>query len=160
MPDSMTADRDLTARALLAFYQEAGVDALVGERPVDRLAGEPPPAAAPMEPAPANPDTGFGEAARPAPARVPELRERPSAPVLSPDAAVMAAREAARSAVSLAELKAILDRFEGCALRTTATQLVFADGDPRARVMFVGEAPGRDEDIEGLPFVGRFCKLL
>jgi DNA polymerase len=72
----------------------------------------------------------------------------------------MAAREAARSAGSLAELKEILDRFEGCALRTTATQLVFADGNPRARVMFVGEAPGRDEDIEGLPFVGRSGKLL
>ena len=72
----------------------------------------------------------------------------------------MAAREAARSAASLEELRAILERFEGCALRTTATQLVFADGNPRARVMFVGEAPGRDEDIEGLPFVGRSGKLL
>jgi len=72
----------------------------------------------------------------------------------------MAAREAARSAPSLEELRVILERFEGCALRTTATQLVFADGNPRARVMFVGEAPGRDEDIEGLPFVGRSGKLL
>jgi DNA polymerase len=72
----------------------------------------------------------------------------------------MAAREAARSAASLEELRAILDRFEGCALRTGATQLVFADGNPHARVMFVGEAPGRDEDIEGRPFVGRSGKLL
>ena len=72
----------------------------------------------------------------------------------------MAAREAARSATSLAELRAILDRFEGCALRATATHLVFADGNPHARVMFVGEAPGRDEDVEGLPFVGRSGKLL
>jgi len=79
---------------------------------------------------------------------------------VAPEAAVMAAREAARSAASLEELRAILERFEGCALRTTATQLVFADGNPRARVMFVGEAPGRDEDIEGLPFVGRSGKLL
>src|SRR4029077_14634878 len=78
----------------------------------------------------------------------------------SPDAARRAAREAARSAASLEELRTILDRFEGCALRTTATQLVFADGNPKARVMFVGEAPGRDEDIEGLPFVGRSGKLL
>jgi uracil-DNA glycosylase len=159
MPDSMTADRDLTARALLAFYQEAGVDALVGETPVDRLAGDPPPTAPEAETARAS-APGFGEAARPAPARAPELRERPSAAVLSPDAAVMAARESAKSAASLAELKAILDRFEGCALRTTATQLVFADGNPDSRVMFVGEAPGRDEDIEGLPFVGRSGKLL
>ena len=72
----------------------------------------------------------------------------------------MAAREAARSATSLAKLRTILDRFEGCALRATATQLVFADGNPHARVMFVGEAPGRDEDVEGLPFVGRSGKLL
>ena len=72
----------------------------------------------------------------------------------------MAAREAAKSAASLEELRAILDRFEGCALRNTATQLVFADGNPQARVMFVGEAPGRDEDIQGLPFVGRSGKLL
>jgi DNA polymerase len=76
------------------------------------------------------------------------------------DAAVMAAREAAKSAASLDELRAILDRFEGCALRRTASRLVFADGNPQARVMFVGEAPGRDEDIEGLPFVGRSGKLL
>src|SRR5207245_6567558 len=78
----------------------------------------------------------------------------PAAPV-APEAAVMAAREAARSATSLATLRTILDRFEGCALRATATQLVFADGNPHARVMFVGEAPGRDEDVERLPFVGR-----
>src|SRR5207245_11198298 len=74
--------------------------------------------------------------------------------------AVMAAREAAKSAATLEELQAMLERFQGCALRTTATHLVFADGTPKARVMFVGEAPGRDEDIEGLPFVGRSGKLL
>ena len=72
----------------------------------------------------------------------------------------MAAREAAKSAATLDELRAILGRFDGCALKTTAKQLVFADGNSRARVMFVGEAPGRDEDIEGLPFVGRSGKLL
>jgi len=73
---------------------------------------------------------------------------------------VMTAREAARSARTLEELRAIVDRFEGCALKSMAKQLVFADGNPQARVMFVGEAPGRDEDIEGLPFVGRSGKLL
>jgi DNA polymerase len=72
----------------------------------------------------------------------------------------MAARAAAKSAATLKELRAILDRFEGCALRATAKQLVFADGNPQSRVMFVGEAPGRDEDIEGLPFVGVSGKLL
>lgn len=72
----------------------------------------------------------------------------------------MAAREAAATAASLDELRAILDRFEGCALRATASRLVFADGNPEGRVMLVGEAPGRDEDIQGLPFVGRSGKLL
>ena len=72
----------------------------------------------------------------------------------------MAARETARSAATLDELRDMLAKFEGCALRTTAKQLVFADGNPQARVMFVGEAPGREEDLEGLPFVGRSGKLL
>jgi DNA polymerase len=72
----------------------------------------------------------------------------------------MAAREAAATAATLDDLRAILAQFEGCALRNTAKQLVFADGNPAGRVMFVGEAPGRDEDIQGLPFVGRSGKLL
>lgn len=72
----------------------------------------------------------------------------------------MAAREAARTAQNLEELRALLANFEGCMLRATATQLVFAAGNPKARVMFVGEAPGRDEDIAGEPFVGRSGKLL
>jgi len=59
----------------------------------------------------------------------------------SPEAAVMAAREAARNAQTLDQLRWLLEAFEGCALRATATQLVFADGNPQSRVMFVGEAP-------------------
>ena len=78
----------------------------------------------------------------------------------SPDAAVMVAREAAKNATTLDDLRALLADFEGCALRATATQLVFADGNPQSRVMFVGEAPGYDEDIVGRPFVGRSGKLL
>jgi uracil-DNA glycosylase family 4 len=72
----------------------------------------------------------------------------------------MAAREAARTAQTLDDLRALLETFEGCALRATATRLVFADGNPQSRVMFVGEAPGYDEDIVGRPFVGRSGKLL
>ena len=72
----------------------------------------------------------------------------------------MAAREAAKNATTLEGLRALLADFEGCALRATATQLVFADGNPQSRVMFVGEAPGYDEDIVGRPFVGRSGKLL
>ena len=170
----MTPDRDaptkslsasLAARELLTFYQEAGVDALVGELPVDRLAGDPPgdiPAAASEAVSPrSSPQVAAPPAQPPRTVFARDLgsKGRATAPP-SPDAAVMAAREAARTAVSLEELRAIVERFEGCALRNTATRLVFADGNPRSRVMFVGEAPGRDEDIDGLPFVGRSGKLL
>jgi DNA polymerase len=72
----------------------------------------------------------------------------------------MAAREAAASAATLADLRATLETFEGCNLRLTATKLVFGDGNPAARVMFVGEAPGFEEDVQGLPFVGRSGQLL
>src|SRR6266550_3291234 len=81
-------------------------------------------------------------------------------PDIAPAAAISSAREAARTAPTLEALRALLENFDGCALKHTATRLVFADGNPQARIMFVGEAPGRDEDIEGLPFVGRSGKLL
>ncbi len=72
----------------------------------------------------------------------------------------MAAREAAKTAANLDDLRTLLDNFTGCPLRNTATQIVFADGNPQSRVMFVGEAPGYEEDISGRPFIGRSGKLL
>ena len=81
-------------------------------------------------------------------------------PAPAPDAAITSAREIAPKAASLEELRDLLERFDGCALKSTATRLVFADGNPQAKIMFIGEAPGRDEDIEGRPFVGRSGKLL
>jgi hypothetical protein len=153
--------RDQAARELLAFYREAGVDALLDEMPLDRFAanGTTAAPASRTDSALPTPEVRAGATGRALPAREREVVSRP-APALPPEAAVMAAREAAKSAATLEQLRAMLERFEGCALRTTATQLVFADGNPQARVMFVGEAPGRDEDIEGLPFVGRSGKLL
>jgi uracil-DNA glycosylase family 4 len=162
------------ARELLAFYLDAGVDAPVGEVAVDRFADHAPtsppagsgrsesqafPAAVRGE-APSNNDPTADRVARSGPpASGKERIFTPAAPA-APEAAIMAAREAARSAKNLEELRALLEAFEGCMLRATATRLVFADGNPQARVMFVGEAPGRDEDIAGLPFVGRSGKLL
>jgi uracil-DNA glycosylase family 4 len=148
----MTPEHARAARELLAFYAQAGVDALVGEEPVDRLSA----AAITREPVPAAPSAPQPLMPRTMPAPRPAADNAPAAPEI----AVMAAREAARSAASLVELREILSKFEGCALRTTAKQLVFADGNPQGRVMFVGEAPGREEDLEGLPFVGRSGKLL
>jgi DNA polymerase len=134
--------------ALLAWYVEMGVDAALDETPVDRLsppAPKPAPAAAPVaifDPPPRT--AGFQS-----PAAVPPAEET-----------ARAAREIAKSARTLDELREALSRFDGCNLKLTATQLVFADGNPKARVMLVGEAPGRDEDIQGLPFVGRSGQLL
>jgi DNA polymerase len=143
----MTPAPDKPARDLLDFYLEAGVDALVGEQPVDRFAAAAPPARATRPVSlPLDLET--------------KGRASPPAALQAPDEATMAAREAAKGAKTLDELRDILQQFDGCALKPSATQLVFADGNPQARVMLVGEAPGRDEDLEGLPFVGRSGKLL
>jgi uracil-DNA glycosylase len=154
----MTADAQ-AVRELLSFYQEAGVDIAIAEAPVDRFADEPsqPASSQPVRTPEAAPRLPTSPATKIAPART---ASRPSVAPPSPEVAVMAAREVARSAATLEELRAILNGFEGCALRATAKQLVFADGNPQSRLMLVGEAPGRDEDIEGLPFVGRSGKLL
>jgi DNA polymerase len=154
---AMTNDRRYAARDLLAFYREAGVDSLIDESAIDRFADDDPQMSG------SEGNIGSGPPARTlvAPAGNSELKAGPDVtPLPSPDAAVMAAREAAKSAATLDDLRHLLERFDGCSLKATATQLVFADGNPRARVMLVGEAPGRDEDIEGLPFVGRSGKLL
>jgi uracil-DNA glycosylase len=147
------------ARALLAFYLEAGADALIGEAPVDRMADEPalPSARGAQSEADAQPARTSGATAR----RVERPAPTPATPApLPPEVAVMAAREAAGSAKTLDALRALLENFRGCALHATATQLVFADGNPEGRVMFVGEAPGYEEDLSGRPFVGRSGKLL
>jgi uracil-DNA glycosylase family 4 len=141
-----------TVQQLLAFYLEAGVDCALADEPVNRLAEpDPAPAAAPRETAPPR-------MLREAPAAMPSIPRSETA--VAPEAAIASAREAARTAPTLEALRTLLENFDGCALKHTATRLVFADGNPQARVMFVGEAPGRDEDIEGLPFVGRSGKLL
>ncbi|MEO0980302.1 MAG: uracil-DNA glycosylase, partial [Pseudomonadota bacterium] len=97
-------------------------------------------------------------------------RQAPAAPAHQPapaQAAVMpdretiaSARDLAASAASLSDLKACLETFDGCNLKMTAKTLVFGDGNPQARLMLVGEAPGRDEDLQGKPFVGRSGQLL
>jgi len=146
------------ARELIAFYLDAGVDALLGEEPIDRFADEP--QVAPAPPGPARPPSPSLQRTGGASSDTGVAAASIAAAPPSPEAAVMAARAAASGAKSLEALRALLEAFEGCMLRTTATQLVFADGNPKGRVMFVGEAPGRDEDIAGVPFVGRSGKLL
>jgi DNA polymerase len=83
----------------------------------------------------------------------------PAPPALGGEAA-SAAREIAAGASTLAELRAAVAAFEGCALKRTATTTVFADGTEGAPLMVIGEAPGAEEDRQGLPFVGRSGQLL
>jgi uracil-DNA glycosylase len=147
----MTPEPAPNIRQLLAFYLEAGVDCALTDEPVNRLSD---PAAAIV---PAASEPVRQTPLRPPPAAIPAARGEATP---APEAAIASAREAARTAPSLDVLRTLLEQFDGCALKHTATRLVFADGNPQARVMFVGEAPGRDEDIEGLPFVGRSGKLL
>lgn len=92
------------------------------------------------------------------PARLPPAPA--SVTAAAPDQAVMAAREEARKAATLEEVEAALARFDGCPLRKTAKNMCFARGNPKARLMIIGEAPGRDEDVVGKPFVGRAGQLL
>jgi uracil-DNA glycosylase len=153
------------ALALLKLYIEWGADEAIEPTPQSRLgATQPtlPPPARTSTPALApkqlseRPLEPFRPAPAPAPARP------PLGPPLGPmdQAAVVSAREAARAAPDLAALRAALERFDGVSLSRTATNLVFADGNPAARVMLVGEAPGADEDRLGLPFVGVSGQLL
>ncbi|PSM18119.1 uracil-DNA glycosylase [Nitratireductor sp. StC3] len=150
-------------RELLFFYADSGADEALEDEPVNRLAPK-----QPAPPQPAEPAVGDRDAPAPprqaAPARtVPAAPRPPTGPVSAavPDERqAERARELARSAGSLEDLRDLLADFDGCNLKFTAKNLAFSDGDPAAEVMLVGEAPGREEDIQGLPFVGRSGKLL
>ena len=155
---------------LLAFYASAGVDEALEEEPLNRFAeaASKPPERAPATVAPPTGENaalprstslsraGMGERQAAAPAV-----RAPSGTATVPDEQQAAlARHLATTAATLDELRQHMAAFDGCNLKFTAKNLVFADGNPNAAVMLVGEAPGRDEDIEGLPFVGRSGRLL
>lgn len=138
------------AAAALRWWSNAGVTIAVEERPRNRF------------------DEPTGRIARSeatvrttvAPQPGETQSEPPSNLSVSPPAAEAAAHASAASSPDLETLRSNLERFEGCALKKTATQLVFADGAPGSKVMLVGEAPGGDEDRIGRPFVGRAGQLL
>ena len=138
------------ARALLAFWRAAGVDmdgaeavyAAAPAKPVNEAA------AAPKAPV-VRPDLGAK------PGAIPQPRARPG-----PSSPVDNARALAAAAQTVAELRAAVESFEGCALKGTARNTVFADGVEDAPVLIIGEAPGKDEDEQAKPFVGRSGQLL
>jgi len=158
-------DRENLALALLRWYAAAGVDEAIAETPLnwadydsEALAStkaSPVPASAPAS----------SPAKRPAPPPEPTRQPRQQPPreagLFQPsDPAVQDAQTLAAQAADLAALEAALAGFNGCVLKRTAKNLCFARGNPQARLMCIGEAPGRDEDLEGAPFVGRAGKLL
>ncbi len=137
----MTAGMDWhLARALLEWQVELGATEAIGDAPIDRLAAPPPVAAA-------------QPATRPAPAA--------TTPVATPATDPVSVAEAmAAAAADLPALHEALAAFPHCDLRKGARNTVFADGNPAARVMLIGEGPGREEDMRGLPFVGAAGQLL
>ena len=157
----------MDALAALRLQIEWGADEALEEAPQDRLsaAARPRPAPAPASRPPAHPPAARA-AATPVPA--PPLHAPPvhapalhapalHAPALhapAQRAPAQRAQEVAAAARTLAELRAALAGFDGCPLAATATTLVFADGNPDAGLMLVGEGPGAEEDRAGKPFVG------
>jgi uracil-DNA glycosylase len=133
----MTATERQAVQALLAWYAAMGVDEAIADAPVDCFAV---PAAAPSPPR-----------TQPRP-RLPAAQ----APIGTSSGTAIDISQAG----TLAALEAMLAGFDGCALKRTAKSLCFARGSDDARIMLIGEAPGRDEDLQGKPFVGRAGQLL
>ena len=146
-------DSDAIARELLRWYRAVGVDEVVADTPQDWSHYN----GTDAEPVPQR------RAAPPAPRRAADPPAQPvtrAAPYVPADPSAMSAMDLARTAPDLAALQAALATFDGCPLKKTAKNLCFARGNAQARLMLIGEAPGRDEDLEGAPFVGRAGMLL
>ncbi|VTZ25854.1 Uracil-DNA glycosylase [Methylocella tundrae] len=148
VPDGLTQ--------LLRWYADMGVDIALDEAPHDRLAE----AQASASPIAREPERVIQREEPPRQPTASATPPRAAGTVAFVEEAEQDARAAAASAQTLAELREQLLRFTGCGLKTTATQLVFGDGEAGAEIMFVGEAPGADEDRQGAPFVGRAGQLL
>ena len=148
--------------AILAFWRDAGVDEAIENESVDRYAASAAAAAARPASQPEAAPRGDASVSAPTPQRrAPEMPATPSVAIpLESPAAIEDARAAANAATTLEELQAAIAAFEGCALKRTAKNTVFCDGNPETRVMVIGEAPGADEDRLGKPFVGVSGQLL
>ena len=148
---AMTQSNPAEARsslAVLRWLAEAGADEAIGEAPVNRFRrGVPETVAQPSLQQSARRSAQCAQAAP------------PPRPAQQSDH-IGRAMELAAACGSLSELKAALEAFDGCTLKQHATNTVFADGVPDRRILLIGEAPGKDEDLQGRPFVGRAGKLL
>jgi DNA polymerase len=140
----------LSPAEALRWQLEAGVDETVAATPVNRFAAPEDLPAAPEPFAPSSPTSS-----PPSPVRPPRTEATGSL-----DDSVGRAVALAGTATTVEDLRAALAAFDGCPLKRTATNLVFIDGNPAGSVLFVGEAPGAEEDRQGLPFVGPSGRLL
>jgi DNA polymerase len=138
----VTPDQTLAARALLRWYAESGVDEAVAPGPRDFL--QPVRTAAPAR----------------APAAVVSIAAPAILAPVSVDEAVAAARKIAAACARVEDLASAVAAFDGCPLKAGARTTVFADGALGAALLVIGEAPGKDEDQAGKPFVGRAGQLL
>ena len=145
--------------AIVDWYVDMGVDLAVDGAPHDRFIEEKQRLERATAPRPAA-VAAVAATALQRPAAGPRLVPALPAAVIAPDQAIESAKEIAARAQTLEALQAALEAFDGCALKRGAQRTVFADGNPQARLMLVGEAPGADEDRQGLPFVGRAGQLL
>ncbi len=149
--------------ATLTWLVEAGADEAIAEEPINRFRASP---AAPQQrsapPVEAAPIRAIASTVRPEPVAASALKpSQVTAEAVSLSTPAGAARALAAGCATLAELRQALINFDGCGdLKRSAKNTVFADGTPERGIMFIGEAPGRDEDEQGLPFVGRAGKLL
>ena len=141
----------MSSAEILRWYAEAGVDEVLLDTPQDRLRPKPPVQVAN--------DTSQ-------PMTLPEPVASFSAPLMPQqarpglDAAIAEARRLSDTATTRDELEAAIRSFEGCALKKTAKKTVVCDGNPAAKVMLIGEAPGASEDEQGIPFCGTSGMLL
>ena len=130
--------------ALLRWYLDAGVDEVIADAPVDRFTTQ----------APAKVSNSASPPEWQPPTSNSSVRSASSATAGS------SAAHLAAAAQTVAELRAAVEAYDGCSLKQFASRTVFADGNPEARLMLIGEAPGGEEDRQGLPFVGVSGKLL
>ncbi|MBC8158530.1 MAG: uracil-DNA glycosylase [Alphaproteobacteria bacterium] len=147
---------ELPPKKILEWYLQAGVDETIGETPVDRFALVE--AVEPAQPVSEN-DVPPGAPAAPPPGPGPTPAPALATALGAGGGSSEAPTEAA-GAQNIPELREAVAGFEGCGLKKTATNLVFGDGNPQADIIFIGEAPGAEEDRKGVPFVGPSGQLL
>lgn len=134
---------------LLQWYDEMGIDITLENDPIDRTITKP--KAAPKEATTIKTQQ---------PPTMPPLTNTETAPTTTPTEAINSARKAADAANNLDELRKAIESFDGCNIKKTANNTVFSDGTANSDIMFIGEAPGANEDVEGIPFCGASGKLL